>query len=234
MRSGDLIAKEKKKSIILSIIRLKKKRNRKAKSLPPAPPPLLPEMISSCSRCYKHETAIVSYSHIFFSCLVSSTSCSSALSLQPFPQLCLLGQEMEMETLMKFLLLLPRVRASSGILEAFLELLNASREKNKFSCSVLVLSNWTLISLYVLQGKKAPLTVCLSVCRCVHMMWGLNSDWNLKTGHKIIKRSSYSLNALCTFPLFTCFLLCIVVSPCFSVSYTVFVMQWSVKVFKQK
>lgn len=132
MQSWDLVAKEK-KSIIFSVNRLKK-RNRRAKYLFFFFP-LLPKMESSCSRCLKQETAIVSYSHVFFSCLVSSISCSSALSFQTCPQLCLLGQEMEMETLMKFLLLLPRLTVSSDILVAFLELLNASREKNKLSCS---------------------------------------------------------------------------------------------------
>ena len=135
MQSWDLIAKEK-HSIILSVNRRLKK-GKEGQNL--AFFFLLPKMVSSCSRCFKHETAIVSYSHIFFSCLLSSTSCSSLVSLQPFPQLCLLGQEMEMETVMKFLLLLSGLRVSSGILEAFLELLNASREKNKLPCSVLVL-----------------------------------------------------------------------------------------------
>lgn len=143
-------------------------------------------MISSCSRCFKHETAILSYSHIVFSCLLSS-----ALNLQPFPQLYLLGQGMEMETLMKFFLLLPRLRISSGILKAFLEELNALREKYKLPCGVVVLPNCTLISRYVPQGKKCPLTLCFSVCVYVFIWhlakWSLNSDPNLKIGHNISK-----------------------------------------------
>lgn len=151
---------------------------------------LLRKMISSCSRCFKHEIAILSYSHIFFSCLLSS-----ALSLQPFPQLCLLGQGMAMETLMKFFLLLPRLRVPSGILKAFLEELNALREKNKLPCGAVVLPNWTLISQYVPQGKKPPLTLCFCVCvyMCIwHLAkWSLNSDPNLKIGHNKSK-SKYS------------------------------------------
>jgi len=156
MQRWNLTDKQK-NAIVFSVNRLKRKKRAK-----PLFSFLLPEMVSSCSRSFKHETAMVSYSHIFFSCLPSSASFSFALSLQPFPQLCHSGQEMEMEALMKFLLLLPRPMVSSGILETFLELLNAG--KRIIFLVVLMLPNRTRISLYVLQGKKPTLTLCFSVC----------------------------------------------------------------------
>lgn len=115
-----------------------------------------------------------------------------------------------MKTLMEILLLVPRLGHPGG----FFELLNSSREKYKLSCTVLVLSNRTLLSLRVLQGKKPLSHFMLSVYLCVHSKISYSSDPSLKIDCKLIEKNSSSLNVLFSsmhsfFSIFLYFLHCI-------------------------